>query len=525
MNRLVWLQREFRLTALPALEAALLMQSEDYSGETDSANSKQSLEGVIFAYFHDPEQTVGDANSVWLAHSLLNLQQAIRAKGGDLWIIEGGFESQFSQLLSRYQIKQVFYTFQVGTPFKTLQQLALEVCQKLNVALEPFYSEFLLEPDKIYNQQHNPYLVFTPFYKTLLAKQALIEPLDESVGDLSATAVLKPFDQAWLNLPDSLQALLDQPWAQKIMANMHASQSWQVGETAAWQKLQLFIESDLAHYDIDRDFPKLSATSVLSPHLHFGEINPRAIFFYLQALIADGAVQYDQAIPWLRQLVWKEFARHLLVNFPQTESEPFQTKYQAKYQYLPWHKDDMSSQANEAYQAWQKGLTGIPIIDAGMRELWQTGTMHNRLRMLVASFLTKNLNQHWLLGKAWFDHTLFDADPANNVMGWQWVAGCGVDASPYYRLFNPVTQSTKFDADGVYIKTWLPELKALSKKAIHAPWEHAAECQAKGVVLGKDYPLPIVDLKQSRIAHLARVQAMKPIVKKPKGVSYIRSGG
>ena len=490
MTTLVWLQREFRLTALPALQAAL--------------SSTESESGVIFVYFHDPEQTVGDANTLWLAHGLKTLQQAIRAQGGDLWVIEGGFQSQFSKVLSSYQVKQVFYSFQVGAPFKNLQQQAFEACQTQGVVLQPFYSEFLVEPDQIRNQQNNPYLVFTPFYKALLAKQALIEPLDEFVGDLKATAVLKPFDQAWLNLPASLQTLLRLPWAQKMMGDSHSSYSWQVGEVRAWQKLQYFIEHDLADYDEGRDFPKLSATSVLSPHLHFGEINLRTIFFYLQTLIADGAIKYDQAMPWFRQLVWKEFATHLLVNFPQTETEPFQIKYQN----MPW-------QTNETdYQAWQKGLTGIPIVDAGMRELWQTGTMHNRVRMLVASFLTKNLNQHWLLGKAWFDETLFDADPANNVMGWQWVAGCGVDASPYYRLFNPVTQSTKFDADGEYIKTWLPELKALSKKAIHAPWEHGAECVAKGIVLGQHYPLPIADLKQSRIAHLERVEAMKPVVKK-----------
>lgn len=173
---------------------------------------------------------------------------------------------------------------------------------------------------------------------------------------------------------------------------------------------------------------------------------------------------------------------------------------------MSWQEDLTS------YQAWQKGLTGIPIIDAGMRELWETGTMHNRVRMLVASFLTKNLNQHWLQGKAWFDNTLFDVDPANNVMGWQWVAGCGVDASPYYRLFNPVTQSIKFDAKGEYLRQWLPELKNLSSKAIHAPWENQNECRLKGVVLGNDYPLPLVDLKQSRTTHLERVASMKVAV-------------
>lgn len=493
MTTLVWLQREFRLTALPALQAALSSRT-DFLHETPS-------DGVIFAYFHDPAHTVGDANTLWLAYSLQTLQQAIRAQGGELWMVEGDFVTEFSKLLTAHSVKQVFYSYQVGEPFKTLQQQALELCQNGGVALQPFYSEFLIEPEQIRNQQNTPYLVFTPFYKALLTKQALIEPLEESVGDLSATAQIQPFDQAWLNLPASLQRLLSLPWAQKMPINHDADvvDAWQVGEDSAWHKLQTFIEEGLADYEEDRDFPKLRATSVLSPHLHFGELNPRTVFFYLQSLLAESRVKYDHAMPWFRQLVWREFARHLLVNFPNTEQEPFQSKYQK----MSWQTDEKS------YQAWSKGLTGIPIIDAGMRELWQTGTLHNRVRMLVASFLTKNLNQHWLLGKAWFDDTLFDADPANNTMGWQWVAGCGVDASPYYRLFNPVTQSTKFDADGDYIKTWVPELKLLSKKAIHAPWEHSAECLAKGIVLGENYPLPIVDLKQSRTAHLERVEAMK----------------
>lgn len=492
MTTLVWLQREFRLTALPALQTAL-------SSQASSHHRSPGL--VIFVYFHDPLHSVGEANSLWLAHSLQKLQQEIRDKGGDLWMVEGDFSTQFSKVLSSHQVKQVFYTFQVGEPFKTQQKNALKVCQQLSVALQPFYSEFLLEPDQVRNQKDKPYLVFTPFYKALLAKQALIEPLDESVGDLSLTGKIKPNNQAWLSLPDSLQKLLAQPWAKKMPLNEDDGGHWQVGEMFAWQKLQHFIDTGLESYDEDRDFPKLNATSLLSPHLHFGEINPRSIFFTLQSLIAVGSVKYEQAMPWFRQLVWREFARHLLVNFPETEQEPFQVKYQK----MSWCNDETS------YQAWLQGCTGIPIIDAGMRELWQTGIMHNRVRMLVASFLTKNLNQHWLLGKAWFDNTLFDADPANNVMGWQWVAGCGVDASPYYRLFNPVVQSVKFDADGVYIKKWLPELKALSKKSIHAPWEHSAECLAKGVVLGEDYPLPIVDLKKSRVEHLARVEAMKSI--------------
>lgn len=473
---LVWLQREFRLSALPALQAAL-----DLPGQ------------VIVAYFHDPKQQIGEANSLWLAHSLDLLQKNMRAKGGDLWIVDGDFTIQFARLLSDYKVKQVMYSFQVGTPFMQMQQQALTICQQYKVALTPFYSEFLLEPQAISNQQNKPYLVFTPFYKALLARQASIIPLKEDIDSLESCGQIKPTNQAWLDLPADLQALVREPWAKKMMSH------WQVGEQAAWDRLNDFIKQGINDYDHDRDFPILNATSRLSAYLHFGQINPRVIYYYLQALMAEDEIKAEQAMPWIRQLVWKEFARHLLVHFPQTEQEPFQSKYKA----MSWQEDLPN------YQAWQKGLTGIPIVDAGMRELWETGTMHNRVRMLVASFLTKNLNQHWLKGKAWFDNTLFDADPANNVMGWQWVAGCGVDASPYYRLFNPVTQSVKFDADGEYIRTWIPELKRLSSKAIHAPWEHQQECRLKGIELGKDYPQPLVDLKQSRTEHLERVNAMK----------------
>jgi deoxyribodipyrimidine photo-lyase len=479
MTTLVWLQRELRLTHLPALQTAL----------EEANNSGQK---VILAYFHDPKQTVGDANTVWLAHSLKQLQQATAEQGGALWIIEGDFQVQLQNLITDYAIRSVYYSYQVGQPFQNMQTQALDVCQSNQVALQPFFSETLMPPGEINNQQGNPYVVFTPFYKTVLSREYLIELMDESVGDLNGLA-LKPAQANWLGLPSSLNQRLKSPWALKISAYCS------VGEQAAWQRLDDFIESDMADYDEDRNFPALSATSGLSAALHFGEINPRAVYFYLQTKMMSGELTASVANPWLRQLVWAEFAKTLLWHFPETETEPFQSKFKG----LRWQED-----AN-LIELWQQGLTGFPIIDAGMRELWETGIMHNRVRMLVASFLTKNLNQHWLVGKRWFDNTLFDADPANNAMGWQWVAGCGVDAAPYYRLFNPITQSRKFDADGDYLRQWLPELKNLSSKAIHAPWEFPEECRLKGIALGETYPNPLVDLKVSRQYHLDRVSGMK----------------
>ena len=478
MTTLVWIQREFRVDHAPVIQAAL-----------------ECSDKVILAYFHDESQVIGEANSAWLAQSLLSFKEALKTHSADLWMIEGDFQENLSRLITEQNIQQVYYSYQVGSPFAQMQQTALDVCKGQKVALTPFYTEFLLEPDCMLNKQNRAYLVYTPFYKNFLSKQFQIE----TVADLSQyqqqlkLAGLVTLPKAYANLPSTLQNILAQPWAKKILAH------WQVGEKAAWQTLQKFIEEEIADYSNDRDFPAIIATSTLSSYLHYGEISIRAIYFYVQTRVEQGELKADIAQPWLRQLVWKEFARHLLHWFPETEAEPFQKKYlEVKWPY-------------DAYlvNRWQTGQTGIPIIDAGMRELWETGIMHNRVRMLVASFLTKNLNQNWVLGKQWFDNTLLDADPANNVMGWQWVAGCGVDAAPYYRLFNPVTQSQKFDKHGDYIKHWLPELKSLSNKAIHEPWAHKLECEMKGIVLGEHYPKPLVDLKQSREAHLARVNEMK----------------
>ena len=486
MTTLVWLQRELRLTHLPALQSAL-------QGELDkSATQNNPKQSVILAYFHDPEQVIGEANTLWLAHALQKLQAQLAQQGGQLWVIEGAFATELTNLINTYNIKSMHYSFQVGAPFQGMQQQALEVCQQAQVALKPFFSETLMPPGEILNQQAKPYVVFTPFYKTLISKAAMMEPLEPETGDVRVLNV-PCANPTWLSLPASLQAIQAQAWANKLVTQES------VGAQSAWQTLDAFIDSAMADYDNDRNFPILQATSGLSAHLHFGEINPRAIYFYIQSKIENRQLSAAQATPWLRQLVWAEFAKTLLWHFPETQFKPFQ----AKFNTMQWqHSASLIS-------LWQTGQTGIPIIDAGMRELWQTGTMHNRVRMLVASFLTKNLNQSWRVGQQWFDNTLLDADPANNAMGWQWVAGCGVDAAPYYRLFNPVVQSQKFDGEGAYLRHWLPALKNLSNKAIHAPWEYAEECALKNVVLGKTYPKPLVDLKQSRTEHLERVAQLK----------------
>ena len=475
MKTLVWLQRELRINHHPALEAAMAASDD-----------------IIVAYFHDPEQTIGAANTVWLANSLQQLQQDFKTRHGRLWCLEGIFEQQLEQVIQTHQIEQVFYTFQLGHPFKAMQQQALNVCQRCQVPLRAFETENWLHYNQLLNQSGQPYKVFTPFYNTLSRKLSELEPFSDPIDTLEKTARTVCQSGQDQNLPQSLNQILARPWARKIM------QHWQVGEHQAWSKFETFITEGLANYEQDRDFPAIDGTSQLSPHLHFGELHSRAIVFELLSLETEPTIANQAIRAWLRQLAWREFARAILWHFPHTETHPFQAKFETFYR--PLAEDDSESSKN--YQAWCEGRTGVPIIDAGMKQLWETGWMHNRVRMLVASWLTKNADIDWRAGAQWFNDTLVDADPANNTLGWQWVAGCGVDAAPYYRLFNPVRQSEKFDANGQYLRQWLPELKTYSNKHIHAPWLIAPN---------EKRFCPIIDLTESRQHHLDKVATLKSL--------------
>lgn len=474
MNTLVWLQRELRIQHHPALEAAL-----------------EESDKVIVAYFHDPEHCIGAANNAWLAHSLMALSKQFSALDGSLWLIEGAFKENLETLIQEYDIDRILYTYQLGNPFQTLQHLALEVCQNLQIKLQPFETENLMPFGALLNQAHQPYKVFTPFYKKLQTYFPQLEAFSPPLKDLSKTALIA-LPQQYANLPQHLKHLAEKPWAERMM------QYWQPGENAAWLKLDKFVHNHIADYPTARDLPNQQGTSQLSPHLHFGEIHSRAILFELLPLIEASPKNTKAISAWIRQLGWREFARYILWHFPETQTQPFQAKFIGFFS----SAQQQGSKALQNYQAWCAGETGIPIIDAGMRQLWQTGWMHNRVRMLVASWLTKNAGIDWQDGLTWFNHTLVDADPANNIMGWQWVAGCGVDAAPYYRLFNPIRQSEKFDAQGHYLRQWLPEIRGLSMTEIHAPFEHSVNEKCH-------YPLPTIDLKNSRQRHLQKVAELK----------------
>jgi len=476
MTHLIWLQRDLRLKDHLPLFKALQRQHK-----------------LVIAYIHDPNRTLGEANSAWLAHSLLALQQFIAAKGGDLLMLEGDFETQFEQLLNAHQIDQVSYHYEAGEPFKSQQTIALRLCKKHQVGLNPF-DQAWFPAEQVLSQKGGTYSVFTPFYKKMLTLLNQVALPAREPEDLSAAKLNQPSQ-----LPNDLRHISQQPWSQAMLKYWATPTGLSIGEKAASIILERFMQNQLNAYPVARDFPFQPATSQLSTHLQFGEISTRQVLYILQAAKSDPDYQGQAIDVFIRQLAWREFGRYLFSFHPQLETEPFQ----AKFTKFPW--DDTPALVN----AWQHGQTGYPIIDAGMRQLWHTGWMHNRIRMLVASWLTKNANQSWRTGQAWFANTLIDSDPANNAMGWQWVAGCGVDAAPYYRLFNPVVQSEKFDANADYIKQWVPELKTLPAKLCHAPWLHSASLKHYGVTLGIDYPEPCLDLHQSRANHLQRVEANK----------------
>ncbi|MGD8310060.1 MAG: deoxyribodipyrimidine photo-lyase, partial [Chromatiales bacterium] len=323
--------------------------------------------------------------------------------------------------------------------------------------------------------------VFTPFWKACLRRPPPAAPL-------AAPEKLPPCPDVDSLALDALGLLPRIPWDAGLR------ETWRPGEAGALRRLDGFCRKGLDAYADARERPAVVGTSRLSPRLHFGELSPRQVWWRAVREDSPGGEAF------LRELGWREFAHHLLHHSPETLERPMDRRFEA----FPWREDP------EALRAWQSGRTGIPLVDAGMRELWHTGWMHNRVRMVVASLLTKNLRIHWLEGARWFWDTLVDADLANNTLGWQWVAGCGADAAPYFRIFNPVTQGQRYDPEGAYVRRWVPEIGRLPDRWVHRPWQAPEKVlREAGIRLGSDYPEPIVDLKESRREALAAYEQVK----------------
>ena len=354
--------------------------------------------------------------------------------------------------------------------------------------VESHNGALLIEPWQVQTGQGDPYKVFTPFWKNASARLGEAVPL--------------PAPERLPKLPGGLtsDSLTDWALLPRVAWDDGLRAHWQPGEAGAQTRLQQFLDDTIGNYREQRDFPAEIGTSKLSPHLHFGEISPRQIRAAIDAARGSSAAWQENAAFYLRELGWREFSHHLLYHFPDTAQAPLNPRFLD----FPWRED-----ADDLH-AWQQGRTGIPIVDAGMRELWHTGWMHNRVRMVVASFLTKNLRLHWLHGARWFWDTLVDADLANNTQGWQWTAGSGADAAPYFRIFNPVSQGERFDPDGAYVGGWIPELRALPVKWRQQPWAApAATLDAAGVTRDSLYRRPMVDLKQSREQALSAYATIK----------------
>jgi deoxyribodipyrimidine photo-lyase len=467
---LLWFRRDLRLTDNPALLEALA-----------------SAEQVVPVYIHAPEEEgdwqPGAASRWWLHHSLGSLSARLEELGSRLVIRRGPTLQALARLARDTGAASVHWNRLYEPSLVERDQQVEAGLADLGLHPSSRNGHLLFEPWEVRNGSGDPYRVFTPFWK------ACLRILDQRGQPQAAPARLPAVPAAIEGL--RLEAL---GLAPKIAWDTGLAECWQPGEAGALAALDGFGDAAMAGYDSDRNRPDLRGTSRLSPHLHFGELSPR------QALAAARQQPGQGAESFVRELGWREFAHHLLYHFPQTVEAPLD----ARFGKLAWRHDPAQ------LQAWQRGRTGFPIVDAGMRELWHTGWMHNRVRMIVASLLTKNLFMHWLDGARWFWDTLVDADLANNTLGWQWTAGCGADAAPYYRVFNPVLQAEKFDPRRDYIRRWVPELAGLPDKWIACPWAAPpAVLEEAGLVLGRDYPEPVVDPRGSRDEALKRFEALK----------------
>ena len=431
----------------------------------------------------------GAARDWWLHHSLASLSLSLDRLGTPLILLSGDPADLIPELVRTTGASAVYWNRRYDPAFQAADSALKAELQAQDLIAESFAGQLLHEPTRLRTGSGTFYKVYSPFWRALEPDVENRQPLDapESLTLYANLSGLpgEPLD-SWGLLPTRPD------WSGGL------AEAWTPGETGAHERLSDFIEDRMQGYDDRRDIPGVDATSGLSPHLATGEITPAQIFEALKSTENDAAPA--DRTKFRKEVGWREFAWHLLVNNPALPEK----NHNPRFDDFPWLDNSKS------LDAWQKGLTGYPVVDAGMRQLWQTGWMHNRVRMIVASFLTKHLLIDWRKGEDWFWDTLVDADPASNAASWQWVAGSGADAAPYFRIFNPVLQGEKFDAEGDYVRRFIPELAQMPKKFIHKPWAAPEQVlAAAGVRLGDTYPHPIVDHKLARDRALAAYQQIK----------------
>lgn len=442
---------------------------------------------VIPVFIWSPEEegewADGGASQFWLHHSLRALMEKLRRLGSDLVIRRGASQIVLQSLVKETGATAIFWNRRYEPAIIARDKRIKEHFRVTGIDAQSFNSHLLFEPWTISNKAGKPFQVFTPFWKACLAHASKISKPLPAPKIVSAP-------QRWpksLRLED-LELEPTIKWAEGIRA------AWEPGEVGAQKNLKHFLREVISGYEESRNRPDQRGTSRLSPHLHFGEISVRQMWHEVRQSKSSSAEKY------IVEIGWREFAHHLLFHFPHTPNDPLR----ADFKKFRWNDDAPS------LKAWQRGQTGYPIVDAGMRELWTTGWMHNRVRMIVGSFLVKDLLLPWQSGARWFWDTLVDADLANNTLGWQWVAGCGADAAPFFRIFNPITQGEKFDPKGEYVRKWIPEIAKLPDKWIHKPWRAPAEILSKAnLKLGENYPEPIVSHAIAREVALERFAKIK----------------
>ena len=434
----------------------------------------------IFIFDENSTRPIGEASSVWLHHALISLNKSLQ---GSLSLFKGDSISILQSLTQDLNISEIHVTQPIDPQLNDLDNTCIENSLKQNCLFIQHEQHTLWNIDNVRKNDGTPFKVFSPFYRKGCAAQA--EP-DTPIDTANISNCKKYHSSTTLTDICPLPSL---PWANDIIKD------WDISEEGAQSQWKTFIKEGLPNYKQGRNFPNKPYVSRLSPYIHHGQISIRQLF--------HDAKKFGQGADrdhFISELGWREFSYYLLHHFPSIRTKNFQPKFDK----FPWTFNETF------YKAWCKGETGYPIVDAGMRELYQTGFMHNRVRMICGSFLVKNLLIDWRYGEKWYWNCLFDADIASNTASWQWVAGTGADAAPYFRIFNPILQGEKFDPDGSYTKKYIPELKYLSKKYLFQPWEAPQhELKAVGIELGKTYPKPIIDYKESRDIALAAFSQMK----------------
>jgi deoxyribodipyrimidine photo-lyase len=469
---ILWFRRDLRLADNPALMRAL--------------ETGRPIVPVFILDAAGDGRPWGGASLWWLDKSLAAFRESLSERGAQLVLRQGPAEAVLHGLIEETGADAVFMNRLFEPEAWARDADIAHSLRSQGVECRGFNGALMMTPGKLLNGTGSPYKVFTPFHRALLAQAEPPSPSEAPKSLPRGPRLASDVLADWSLHPSRPD------WSKGF--------DWTPGEAGAVAALTAFTHGPLKTYSVGRDRPGEPGVSRLSPHLHWGELHPWRVVQAVRQASEAGRASQSEADKFVAEIGWREFSAHLLHHFPQMERHAFRPEYDA----MAWREDDAG------FEAWTRGQTGYPIVDAGMRQLWTTGWMHNRVRMITASFLIKDLMIDWRRGEAWFWDTLVDADLASNVQNWQWVAGSGADASPFFRIFNPTTQGQKFDPAGRYVRKWCPELQRMPDKWIHAPWTAPAEIlRGAGVRLGHDYPRPMIDHAEARDRAMVALKSLK----------------